>query len=184
MTVVASPATEPPATASAPGAAGAFRRAAVRLSSPWVSLALLGVVFVHQAVGSAGFVVRQHFEVNEMEWFNGWLSLVLWSAICCCLITASIVRIPWRWSRAGAHLTHLGVVAVVVTATIYFAFKVEGEALLLRHYIDLTSSAGTAGCCPTPATPRTWAARWPRSRGCCRTGACSPAATRRSRHGR
>jgi hypothetical protein len=122
----------------------------VRLSSPWVSLALLAVVFIHQAVGSAGFVVRQHFEVNEMEWFNGWLSLLLWSAICCCLITASIVRIPWRWSRAGAHLTHLGVVSVVVTATIYFAFKVEGEALLLRHYIDLSSSLGSCRLLPNP----------------------------------
>ncbi len=147
MTVVASPATAPPAAARVPGA---LRRAAVRLSSPWVSLALLAVVFIHQVVGSAGYLVRQHFELNEMEWFNGPLSLALWSAICCCLTTASIVRIPWRWSRAGAHLTHLGVVATVVTATIYFAYKVEGEALLLRHYIDLTSSTGSCRLLPNP----------------------------------
>jgi hypothetical protein len=129
---------------------GAIRRWLVRLSSPWMSLALLGVVFVHQAVGSAGFVIRQAFEVNEMEWFNGVVSLVLWSLICVCLATASVVRIPWRWSRAGAHLTHLGVIAVVATSTIYFACKVEGEALLLRHYVDVRSEAGDCRLLPNP----------------------------------
>jgi hypothetical protein len=120
------------------------------MSSPWVSLGLLVVVFLHQAIGSAGFVIRQQFEVNEMEWFNGPLSLVLWSTICVCLITASLVRIPWTWARAGAHLTHLGVVSVVLTSVIYFANKFEGEALLLRHYIDVTGTTGSCRLLPNP----------------------------------
>ena len=150
MTAAAPPDAAAAAPANAAGAAAPLRRLALALSSPWVALSLLVVVFIHQAVGSAGFVVRQRFEVNEMEWFNGWVSLLLWGALCTCLTTASLVRIPWRWSRAGAHLTHLGVVSMVVTATIYFACKVEGEALLLRHYIDLTSTLGSCRLLPNP----------------------------------
>jgi len=129
---------------------GRLRRFLLLASSPWTSLSLLLVVFIHQALGSAGYLVRQHFEVNEMEWFNGWLSLLLWSAICVCLSLASIFRIPWSLSRAGAHLTHLGVISVVVTSAIYFSNKFEGEALLLRHYIDITTSSGSCRLLPNP----------------------------------
>lgn len=144
---------DPAPTAAAPTrptGPSSLRRALVRISSPWVSLSLLTVAFVHQAVGSAFYTFRQSFEVNEMEWFNGPLSLALWVTICCCLITASMVRIPWRWSRGGAHLTHVGVVLLVITCAIYFAWKEEGEALLLRRYVRVDSELGACRLLPNP----------------------------------
>lgn len=129
---------------------GGLRRWALRLSSPWTALVLLALVFTHQALGSAGFVFRQAFELNEMAWFNGPLSLTLWAALCCCQILASLVRIPWAWSRAGAHLTHLAVVLLTISTVVYFAKKVEGEALLLRHYIEIRTAEGSARLLPDP----------------------------------
>jgi hypothetical protein len=140
----------PVAPATTPPARAGLRRWAVRISSPWVSITLLVLVFIHQALGSAYYEVRQALELNEMHWFNGWVSGVLWGTICVCLLTASAVRIPWRWSRFGAHLTHLSVVGVVVTAGLYFAYKIEGEALLVRHYIDVTTAGGTTRLLPNP----------------------------------
>ena len=139
----ASPAITPPARAG-------LRRWAVRISSPWVSITLLVLVFIHQALGSAYYEVRQALELNEMHWFNGWVSGVLWGAICVCLLTASAVRIPWTWARFGAHLTHFSVVGVVVTAGLYFANKIEGEALLVRHYIDVATAGGKTRLLPNP----------------------------------
>lgn len=107
-------------------------------------MALLVVVFIHQAVGSAFYPIRQAYELNEMEWFNGTASAVLWLAICCCLITASVVRVPWTLRKIGTHITHLGVVLVVITCWIYFGFKHEGDALLVRRYVKVESTDGGA----------------------------------------
>ncbi len=131
---------------------GRWRRWALRLSSPWLALTLLALVFIHQAVGSAGFVLRQSFELNEMAWFNGPLSIALWGVLCTCQILASVVRIPWAWSRAGAHLTHLSVVLLTLSTIVYFARKVEGEALLLRSYIEVRTAAGSARLLPDPGS--------------------------------
>src|ERR1043165_7314359 len=87
--------TSPDPSSSAPsqGSGGSpLRRIARAISSPWVSLVLLVIVFLHQAVGSAFYPVRQAFEVNEMEWFNGTASLVLWIAIGVCRFTDTVVR--------------------------------------------------------------------------------------------
>ena len=125
-------------------------RFARAISNPWVSISLLVVVFIHQAVGSALYTVRQSFEVNEMEWFNGGASLLLWVVICICLTTASIVRVPWTWRKAGTHLTHFGVVMMVITCGIYFGYKHEGDALLVRHYIKVESPDGACRLLPNP----------------------------------
>lgn len=129
---------------------GALKRWALRLSSPWLALTLLGLVFVHQAVGSAGFALRQAYELSEMAWFNGPLSIALWSTLCVCQMLASAVRIPFCWSRAGTHLTHLSVVLLTASTIVYFAYKVEGEALLLRSYIEVRTAAGSAKLLPDP----------------------------------
>ena len=129
---------------------GALKRWALRLSSPWLALTLLGLVFVHQAVGSAGFLLRQSFELSEMAWFNGPLSIALWSLLCVCQMLASAVRIPLCWSRAGAHLTHLSVVLLTASTIVYFAGKVEGEALLLRSYIEVRTASGSVKLLPDP----------------------------------
>src|ERR1043165_6890279 len=145
--------TSPDPSSSAPsrGSTGSpLRRVARAISSPWVSLVLLVIVFVHQAVGSASYPVRQAFEVNEMEWFNGTASLVLWIAICVCLITASVVRVPWTLRKLGTHITHLGVVLLVVTCGIYFGWKHEGDALLVRRYVHVQSDAGECRLLPNP----------------------------------
>jgi hypothetical protein len=125
-------------------------RFARAISNPWVSISLLVVVFIHQAVGSAFYTVRQSFEVNEMEWFNGGASLLLWVVICICMITASIVRVPWTWRKVGTHLTHFGVVMMVITCGIYFGYKHEGDALLVRHYIKVESADGACRLLPNP----------------------------------
>lgn len=137
--------------ASAPPAGPSrLRRFLLALSSPWTSLALLTVVFIHQAVGSALFPVRQLFEVNEMEWFNHWPSFALWLLICVCLVTASVLRVPRTWRHAGAHITHLGVVLLVFTCALYFGGKVEGEAILVRAYVGVETDQGAARLLPSP----------------------------------
>lgn len=145
------PPSEIPAAPAAPAPSGSpLRRIARAISSPWVSITLLVIVFLHQAIGSAFYPVRQAFEVNEMEWFNGTASAVLWLAICVCLITASIVRVPWTWKKVGTHLTHASVVLLVITCWIYFGFKHEGDALLVRRYVHVQSDAGACRLLPNP----------------------------------
>jgi hypothetical protein len=136
---------QPPAPSGSP-----LRRFARAISSPWVSIALLVIVFIHQAVGSAFYTVRQAFEVNEMEWFNGPGSLILWGLICTCLITASIVRVPWTWRKIGTHLSHAGVVALVVTCCIYFGWKHEGDSLLVRGYVKVEADGAACRLLPNP----------------------------------
>jgi hypothetical protein len=145
----ATPTAPPPPARPPHGGRTGLRGVLWRLSHPWVAIALLALVFVHQAVGSAFYTVRQHFEINEMEWFNGPLSLALWTAICCCLASASLVRVPWRWSRIGAHLTQLGVIMMVASCVVYFSTKIEGEVLLLRHLVHVAGPAG-ASCTLIP----------------------------------
>ncbi|HEX3134221.1 MAG TPA: hypothetical protein VHX44_11645, partial [Planctomycetota bacterium] len=138
------------ADTSAPVASSPLRRAARTISSPWVSLSLLVIVFIHQAVGSAFYPVRQAFELNEMEWFNGPASAVLWLTICTCLITASIVRVPWTLRKIGIYITHLGVVLLVITCGVYFGWKHEGDALLVRRYVKVDVEGGACRLLPNP----------------------------------
>ncbi len=144
------PATAPAATPAPRPASSSLRRIARAISSPWVSISLLVIVFLHQAIGSAFYTVRQAFEVNEMEWFNGTASLVLWLTICTCLITASIVRVPWTWRKIGTHITHAGVVLLVLTCGIYFGWKHEGDALLVRGYVKVDTEGGACRLLPNP----------------------------------
>lgn len=137
-------------TSTTTPSASPLRRLARAISSPWVSLCLLVIVFVHQAVGSAFYTVRQSFEVNEMEWFNGPGSLLLWGAICICLTTASVVRVPWAWRKIGTHVTHLGVLLMVLTCSIYFGNKHEGDALLVRRYVKVDAEGGACRLLPNP----------------------------------
>ena len=127
-----------------------LRRVARAISSPWVSISLLVIVFLHQAIGSAMYPIRQAFEVNEMEWFNGPGSLILWGALCTCLITASMVRVPWTLRKIGTHISHAGVVSMVITCTIYFGWKQEGDALLVRHYVKIEAEGGACRLLPNP----------------------------------
>ena len=144
----------PPESAATPPAAKAvgwsLRRVARAISNPWVSITLLVIVFLHQAVGSAMYPIRQAFEVNEMEWFNGVESLILWGTICVCLITASIVRVPWTWRKIGTHTTHAGVVLLVITCVAYFGWKHEGDALLVRSYVKVEADGGACRLLPNP----------------------------------
>lgn len=144
------PSETPAAPPSLRPAGSPLRRIARAISSPWVSIALLVIVFLHQAIGSALYPVRQAFEVNEMEWFNGVESLILWGVICVCLITASIVRVPWTWRKIGTHLTHAGVVLLVITCVIYFGWKHEGDALLVRNYVKIEAEGGACRLLPNP----------------------------------
>jgi hypothetical protein len=113
-----------------------------------MALTLLVIVFIHQALGSAYYKFRQSFEVNEMEWFNGPESLVLWGVICFCLTTASIIRVPWTWRKAGTHISHAGIISLVITCTIYFYFKKEGDAILVRHFIRVDADQGSCRLLP------------------------------------
>ncbi len=142
-----------PTSADAPSTtptASPGRRIARAISSPWVSLTLLVIVFLHQAIGSALYTVRQAFEVNEMEWFNGPASLLLWGAICICLTTASVVRVPWTLRKIGTHITHLGVILLVLTCGIYFGYKHEGDALLVRRYVKVEAEGASCRLLPNP----------------------------------
>lgn len=122
-----------------------------RLASPWVAIAWLVAIFIHETIGSAFYPVRQAFEVTEMEWFNGPFSAALWGGLCLTLLLASAVRVPWTRARIGGHLTHAGVILLVIACTIYFGNKVEGETLVTRHVIEVTDRAGNrAHLLPNP----------------------------------
>lgn len=72
------------------------------------------------------------FEMTAMEWFATPLFRTLVAALVANMLLSTLLRVPRRWSSAGAWATHLGIIVLALGGAWHAAHKVEGELTLTR----------------------------------------------------
>jgi len=118
------------------------------LSSVWLGVALLCLLFIYSSIGSSGvpvrinifrpdawMPVREIFELSEYEWFHWWPFDVLIALLCVNMIVATLRRIPLNLVNLGVWLTHAGIIILALGSVWYFSTKVEGDAPVARRRI-------------------------------------------------
>lgn len=122
-------------------AQGAVSRLLDALTSVWLGVALMFLLFVYMSVGSAGYAIRQSrwFEMTEYEWFHWWPFDALIALLCINLTIATIRRIPLRLVNLGVWMIHAGIVVLCVGSVIYFSQKVEGDTPVFRRSVVIES---------------------------------------------
>lgn len=137
------------------------------LSSVWLGVTLLVLLFVYSSLGSAGVVyptswnifdstvwrhdmVRQYtpFELTEFEWFHTWAFVGMCALLTVNLVVTTIRRIPLRVVNLGVWMIHTGVVVLIVGSVIYFATKIEGDAPVFRRAVVVETPGGSSGVLP------------------------------------
>jgi len=135
------------------------------LRSVIFGIVLLALIAAYIAIGSGLPGVREHFELDELAFFNAWPFKALIVLLISTLITVTIQRIPFTPPRWGVWMVHIGIVMLVGGAAYYYGNKVEGSALLLPGrstvgYYDRWERAlyfqagGVVGKVPLPSLPR------------------------------
>lgn len=117
-------------------------------SNIWLGVLLVALIFVYCSVGSAmpdpvealrhgsynvPHLLRQRFELTEMEWFSWWPFLTLVGLLVAALVTVTLRRIPFRPVNYGVWMIHAGMVTLAVGCVIYFSQKVEGDVAVYRR---------------------------------------------------
>jgi len=118
------------------------------LSSVWLGVALLCLLFIYSSIGSSGVPVRLNifrpdawesvrevFELSEYEWFHWWPFDVLIALLCVNIIVATVRRIPLHVVNLGVWLTHAGIIILALGSVWYFSTKVEGDAPIARRRV-------------------------------------------------
>ncbi len=105
-------------------------------------IATLVLILVYASIGSALAPVRGALELSEMQVFKHWLFLTLIVLFCVSLVLATLTRIKFKWTNAGALLTHAGLLLLIGGAWWYFATKVEGDVVLVSPRVELVGSDG------------------------------------------
>lgn len=119
-------------------------------------IALLGILFVYMAVGSAGVLYPVHpnifhpdawehaqmrqwrpFEMTEFEWFHWWPFDLLMGLLALNIACVTLARIPFRPVNYGVWLIHSGILLLILGSVIYFGTKVEGEAAVVRRAVQV-----------------------------------------------
>lgn len=147
----------------------AARAVAGFLSSPRLGLVLLAMIFTYLAAASlapAGLGLSQ--ARAESLYATSPLKVCLW-ALVINVACASIFRVPFRLSRLGAHLAHLGVIVLAAGAGWYAAGSLSGYAVAHRDpasglfapvdRLYLEDSAALYVTAPSPGGARQ--AEWP-----------------------
>ncbi len=129
-------------TAPLPAKRSSFTRALDALSSVWLGITLMFLLFVYMSIGSAGYAIRQArwLEMTEYEWFHWWPFDALIAALCLNLSIATIRRIPLRVVNLGVWMIHSGIIILCVGSVIYFSQKVEGDTPVFRRAINIQSA--------------------------------------------
>jgi hypothetical protein len=109
-------------------------------------IALMVLLAGYIAVGSGLPAVREHFEMNEMQFFRAWPILVLSILLCLNLICVTVERIPLTPPRYGVWTIHMGVIVLVMGMVFYYWHKEEGLAIVFKgqstnHYYDMSERA-------------------------------------------
>jgi hypothetical protein len=115
-----------------------FRRT---LCSVKFGILLLVLIAVYVSVGSGVHQVREYFETDELAFFNAWPFKLLMVLLVATLVTVTIERIPFKPTRLGAWIVHVGIVLLVAGGWYHYAFKIEGAVLIplgqsVQHYYD------------------------------------------------
>jgi hypothetical protein len=123
------------------------RRLIRYLSSIQFGVRILVLILLYACLASALPQLRGAVEMTEMQIFRHWVFAVLVGVFCFSLVLATIMRIPTSIVNAGVWTVHLGLLLLAGGAALYFATKIEGDALLISHSIQIV---GTAGGQPRP----------------------------------
>ncbi len=102
----------------------------------------MALILIYASVGSALPQIRGAVELTEMEVFRHWIFTLLISLFTVCLVTATLVRIPFKLVNLGVLTVHTGLLLLVGGSLYYFGTKVEGNVLLRTPSIDLISVQG------------------------------------------
>lgn len=132
-------------------------------SSVKFGIALLAILFVYMAIGSAGLLYPIHpnllhpdawvhaqirqwrpFEMTEFEWFHWWPFDVMVVLICANIAVTTVRRIPFRPVNYGVWMIHTGILILSVGSFIYFGTKVEGDTPVLRRLVVASLAEGDA----------------------------------------
>lgn len=113
-----------------------------RLSSIWLAVGLLVLVFIYASIGSALPPIRQgaladwlgiellRFDKTEMEWFSWWPFQVLIGLFCLSLLLITARKIPATLADTGVWFIHIGIIVLLISCAVYFGTKVEGDTVV------------------------------------------------------
>src|SRR5262249_55644960 len=109
-------------------------------SSIWLGIALLALLIIYSAVGSAVPPFRQYFELTEFDYFKHWIFLALMAMFCIALTTVTVVRIPFNRFNLGVITVHSGLLILAAGSVLYFGRKIEGDVLLYNPRVEIISA--------------------------------------------
>lgn len=108
------------------------------LNNVFFGIALMVLIGLYIAVGSGLPVVREYFELNELEFFDAWPLKLMMLLLCLNLATVTLNRIPLTPPRYGVWCIHTGIVTLIVGTSLYYHLKVEGKTLIpVNHVVNL-----------------------------------------------
>lgn len=116
------------------------------LGSVVFGIVLMVLIALYIAIGSGAHVVREAFEMNEMQFFNAWPLTLLSVLLILNLMFVTVERIPFTPPRYGVWMIHIGVVVLIWGMMFYYKYKTEGLTLIpvgqsKSHYYDLHERA-------------------------------------------
>lgn len=106
-----------------------------------MGIALIVIIIVYSAIGSAIPPARQYFELTEFQFFNHWIFGTLIGLFCLTLTVATIRRIPFTVRNLGVLTVHAGLLILCAGSFVYFGQKIEGDVILLAPQINVLSIA-------------------------------------------
>lgn len=127
------------------------------LSSVWLGIGLLSILFIYCSIGSAGVPTSFEFwepaawyplreapllEMTEYEWFNWWPFYSLIGLVCLNMSVVTIRTIPLTVLTAGVWMIHTGIIVLSLGCVIYFATKIEGDVAVARGRLVMTIPSG------------------------------------------
>ncbi|HRS29226.1 MAG TPA: cytochrome c biogenesis protein CcsA [Phycisphaerae bacterium] len=112
------------------------------LGSTWTGIASLVLILLYASIGSGLAPVRGALEMTEMQVFEHWFFVALVAFFLISLVVSTLTRIKFSWMSAGALMAHAGLVLLTVGAFRYFAYKVEGDVLLMSPRVELCTVDG------------------------------------------
>lgn len=111
------------------------------LNSVIFGVALMVLLALYIAIGSGIPGVREHFEMNELQFFGAWPLKVLMALLVMNLIVVTWTRIPLTPPRYGVWMIHLGIITLIVGMGGYYWNKIEGQVKIplgaqVEHFYD------------------------------------------------
>lgn len=101
------------------------------LVSTWTGVALIGLIVAYLSIASIleakAPLTLQRLGIDPQHAYGHWLPVALASLLCLNLLAASAVRIPLDLPRAGAWLSHLGVLVLAAGVVVYATQRQEGQ---------------------------------------------------------